>query len=272
MKRLDLRSRGTSPPRCRAMLRTTAWRLRRPSVRRHSVMPRPPRLVLPGQPLHLIQRGNNRSALFLAPVEFRRYQQVLEDAGDRASCAIHAFVLMTNHVHLLVTPETASGPARLMQSIGRRYVRWFNDRHQRTGTLWEGRYRSTVIDSDQYLLTCSRYIELNPVRAGMVARVEEYPWSSFRHNAYGAPETLVTAHPLYDALGSGPAERQMAYRALFTRPLECIAVDALRRGIQRGTVLGRPAFVEALERTLKRRLAPHQHGGDRRSEVFHGRP
>lgn len=231
-------------------------------------MPRPPRLVLPGQPLHLIQRGNNRSTLFRSPEEYRRYQQVLQDASVRAACAIHAFVLMTNHVHLLVTPAAACGPARLMQAIGRQYVRWFNDRHQRTGTLWEGRYRSTLIDSDHYLLTCSRYIELNPVRAGLVERPEEYPWSSFRHNAYGAPNSLVTPHPLYDALGSAPEERQLAYRDLFTRPLATRAVENLRRAFQSERVLGRAVYVEALERVLERRLAPLPHGGDRRSDVF----
>jgi putative transposase len=235
-------------------------------------VPRPPRLVIPKQSLHLIQRGNNRAALFLSSEEFRHYQQLLHDASVRTACAIHAYVLMTNHVHLLITPTQPHGPARLMQMIGRTYVRWFNSRRQRTGTLWEGRYRSTLIDSDAYLLTCSRYIELNPVRAGIVDRPDDYPWSSFRRNARGGADSLVTPHALYDALGDEPAKRCEAYRALFRAPLDSIAVNALRRATQNGTVLGRPIFLTEVEHVLDRRLSRCAHGGDRRSDGFKQAP
>lgn len=231
-------------------------------------MPRPPRFVLPGQPLHLIHRGNNRSALFLSSEEFRHYRQVLHDASVRTACAIHAYVLMTNHVHLLVTPTQTNSAARLMQTIGRAYVHWFNNRHRRSGTLWEGRYRSTLIDSDEYLLACSRYIELNPVRAGMAAQPENYSWSSFRHNACGEMDPLVTSHALYDNLGAESVARCEAYRALFRRPLDCVVVDAIRQATQKGTVLGRATFTVELERALERRLSRWPHGGDRRSEGF----
>ena len=141
-------------------------------------MARRPRHVIPGQAIHLIQRGNNRQAVFFANADYRLYHEVLEDAALRYGCAIHAYVFMTNHVHLLLTPSTHDGPSRVMQSVGRRYVRHVNTSYRRTGTLWEGRFKSAIVDSERYLLTCSRYIEANPVRAGMVDSPERYPWSS----------------------------------------------------------------------------------------------
>ncbi|HWE43217.1 MAG TPA: transposase [Gemmatimonadaceae bacterium] len=193
-------------------------------------MPRTPRLVAAGQPMHIIQRGNNRTSVFVDRADRERYLRMLHHASRRERCAIHAYVLMTNHVHILATPDGKRGPARMMQALGRWYVPYFNARHRRTGTLWEGRYRSRLIDSERYLLACSRYIEMNPVRAGLVVVPGAYRWSSFRGNGEGAPDYLVTAHPAYRALGASPAERRAAYRALFSVPLEEAEVSAIRPG------------------------------------------
>jgi len=229
-----------------------------------SSMPRMPRPIVPGQPLHLIQRGHNRSASFHDRHDFAFYLRVLTEESRRAGCAIHAYVLMTNHVHLLITPDSKDGPARMMQRLGRRYVRYFNKRRGRTGTLWEGRYRSTLVDSDRYLLACSRYIELNPVRAGIVADPAAYGWSSYRCNATGRPDPLITPHATYRALAPGADERRAAYRALFDAPLERATLDAIRDAAKSGAVLGTARFREQLEAVLKRSLVPIPHGGDRR--------
>jgi len=195
----------------------------------HRDMPRPPRIVLPGHTLHLIQRGNNRQPCFVDDTDRTSYLATLLYASERAQCDVHVYVLMTNHAHLLVTARGASAASRMMQALGREYVRYFNTRHERTGTLWEGRFRSSLIDSERYFLQCCRYIEANPVRAGLVNSPDEYRWSSFRSNAAGWPDVLVRRHPVYLALGrSGPARRE-AYRALFETPLEPPVLEAIRR-------------------------------------------
>lgn len=145
---------------------------------------------------------------------------------------------MTNHVHLLVTPEDSSGPSRMMQLIGRKYVRYLNTRSHRTGTLWEGRFRSSLINSERYFLACSRYIELNPVRAQMVHDADQYCWSSHRHNAFGDPDPLITPHELYWSLGTTPADRQTAYRSLFQAPVEHSTLERIRRAIHRNASVG----------------------------------
>ncbi len=152
---------------------------------------------LPGCAQHVIQRGNNREACFYGEPDYKAYLAFLKDASIKYEVAIHAFVLMTNHVHLLVTPNNEIGVSRMMQALGRKYVQYFNFTHGRTGTLWEGRYKSTLVDADNYVLTVYRYIELNPVRANMVAHASEYPWSSYRGNALGVPISLLTPHSLY---------------------------------------------------------------------------
>ena len=154
-------------------------------------MARFPRIVIPGQALHIIQRGNNRQPCFFADDDYRYYLDSLKEAAVRCGAQVHAYVLMTNHVHLLLTPESVQTPSLLLQSVGRRYVRYVNHGYRRSGTLWEGRYKSTLIDSDRYLLTCSRYIELNPVRARMVGRPGDYIWSSFRSNTGGPMEPIL---------------------------------------------------------------------------------
>ena len=229
-------------------------------------MARLPRLVVAGIPLHLIQRGNNRSATFCAAEDYRRYGAVLLGASRRFGCAIHAYVLMTNHVHILLTPADERGPARMMQTLGRVYVRYFNARYKRTGTLWEGRYRSTLVDSEHYFLACSRYIELNPVRARMVEHPSQYRWSSYRHNAFGKPDRLITQHAVYQALNTVPVIRQGAYRSLCERQLDQSALDAIRRATNRGTALGDAPFCQQVEALLKRPVTRLRHGGDRRSK------
>jgi putative transposase len=183
------------------------------------MMARLPRFYLPNQPLHVIQRGNNREPIFAADADYHFYLRCLQKAADTHSLTVHAYVLMTNHVHLLVTPATETSLSKTLQSIGRRYVQYFNFTYQRTGTLWEGRYKSTLIDSERYLLTCMRYIEMNPVRAEMVAHPSEYTWSSYRANAQGNADVLLAPHELYQRLGRTEDERQSAYRQLSAHSL-----------------------------------------------------
>ena len=168
------------------------------------------RYFLPDLPLHVIQRGNDRKVVFFASDDYALYRDWLLAAASQYGCAIHAYMLMTNHVHLLVTPADADSLPRTMQSLGRRYVRYVNAARRRTGTMWEGRYRAAPIDSDAYFLPCCRYIELNPVRARMAAHPRDYPWSSYRAHADGAKDPLASEHPLYHALGRSAADRQKA--------------------------------------------------------------
>jgi putative transposase len=198
-------------------------------------MPRPPRIVIPGVPMHITQRGVDRAPTFLAPEDYAYYRWVLRDSAAHADCLVHAYVLMDNHIHLLTTPGDVDAPSRLMQSLGRRYVRYFNDRYRRTGTLWEGRFRSALVDSTAYLFACSRYIELNPVRAGMVADPAQYIWSSFRRNALGRLDPVVTPRAEYEALGTDGDRCCMAYHALFRRELAASEVARIRAEVR-----GRP--------------------------------
>lgn len=211
-------------------------------------MPRSLRVVRAGQPLHIIQRGNNRGTSFNDAHDALRYKGVLGQAAEQAGCAIHAYVFMSNHVHLLVTPQGDGSASRMMQMVGRRYVRYFNDRHARTGTLWEGRFRSMLIDSSNYFFACSRYIELNPVRAGIVIYPGAYRWSSFRYSTSGEADGLLTPHELFEALGSTGAERRTAYRAMFGSPLDEATIGAIRRATNTGSIMS-----VQHQRELKRR-------------------
>jgi putative transposase len=208
-------------------------------------MPTAPRVVLPGVPLHITQRGVDRGPTFLAPEDHAYYRWLLRESAARADCLVHAYVLMDNHTHLLVTPAVGGGPARMMRSLGRRYVRYFNDRYRRTGTLWEGRFRSAVVDTAQYFFACSRYIELNPVRAGMVADPGRYVWSSFRHNALGHLDPVLTPGAEYEALGPDRVSRCRAYRALFRDELAAGDLAGIR-----AEVLGRPKLFSSAYRQI----------------------
>jgi putative transposase len=201
-------------------------------------MPRPRRLVLPSVPLHIIQRGNNRLPCFGCRSDYLVYLDMLRECAYDYGCALHAYVLMTNHVHLLLSPSEQSSPSMLMQRLGQRYVQYFNRRHERTGTLWEGRYRSCLVLDDRYFLACQRYIELNPVRANMVDAPESYPWSSYRINALGESSTLVTPHPVYAGLHPDKSARHAAYRQLFTEALSDHLLDEIRQASNGNRPLG----------------------------------
>ncbi len=231
-------------------------------------MPRLPRFVLPGQPQHIIQRGNNREPIFAATEDYKYYLDRLNAAAKKHRVDIHAYVLMTNHVHLLVTPWTKKGISNMMQGIGRYYVQYFNGRYSRTGTLWEGRYKGTLLDSEAYLLTCYRYVELNPVRAGMVDHPAEYPWSSYRHNAIGTLDALITTHPLYSMLDEDDDKRRSAYRALFDDHLDGKTLHEIRSATNKAWALGDDRFREKITRLLNRPASPCARGGDHRSEEF----
>ena len=220
----------------------------------------------PDQPLHVIQRGNNRDAIFFDQEDYARYRDWLAAASAEYGCAIHAYVLMTNHVHLLVTPGAADSLPRTMQSLGRRYVRHVNTAHRRTGTLWEGRYRAAPIDGDAYVLACCRYIELNPVRARMVRHPRNYRWSSYGANAQGAADPLLTEHALYGRLGRTPAVRRTRYQALFRAALDTAFIDDLRAATNGGWALGDARFKRQIAKALGRRVSPLPKGRPRRTE------
>ena len=229
-------------------------------------MARLPCFSIPGQPQHVIQRGNNRDVIFVADEDYYFYLEKLKDACQKFQCDIHAYVLMTNHVHLLMTPHSENSISKVMQSLGRFYVQYFNYQYNRTGTLWEGRYKATLLDSEQYLLTCSRYIELNPVRAKMVLHAGEYPWSSYHYNAWGEENQLVTSHLVYRALGRSDNERQLNYRALFDSHMSSIDIEDIREATNKAWVLGNDRFKEQVEKLTVRQAKPKARGGDRRSK------
>jgi len=223
-------------------------------------MARRARYFLADQPLHVIQRGNNRQPVFFAEADYARYRDWLAVAAAEYGCAIHGYVLMTNHVHLLATPHTPESLPRTMQALGRRYVRYVNTIHGRTGTLWEGRYRAAPIDSEAHFLACCRYIELNPVRARMVRHPHDYRWSSYRAHAQGTTDALVSDHDRYRRLGTSQAARQAAYRALFRAALDADFLDALRAATNGGWALGSARFQRQVADALGRRVTPLPRG------------
>ena len=231
-------------------------------------MARKPRLYLPGYPHHVIQRGNNREACFYDESDYKVYLDALKQSSIKYGVSIHAFVLMTNHVHLLVTPCDEKGLGLMMQSIGRKYVGYFNHTYDRTGTLWEGRYKSTIVDSEKYLLTVSRYIELNPVRAEMVEHACEYPWSSYHGNALDKNISLLTPHQIYLQLGKNDAERKHTYRSMFNGCMSPKTVEEINEAVSKGWVLGDSYFKQQIEDKAGRRLSPINRGGDRKSKSF----
>ena len=202
------------------------------------MMARLPRLNIPNIPQHVIQRGNNRQVCFFAQQDYSVYLDKLGHYANKFSVSVHAFTLMTNHVHILMTPTTEKGVSNLMQSLGRCYVMYINKTHNRSGTLWEGRYKSTLVDSEHYFLTVSRYIELNPVRANMVKHPAEYPWTSYHHNALDKNIQLITSHPCYDALGNGLRQRKDAYKGLFEQHIPDLTIEEIRTATNKAWVLG----------------------------------
>ncbi len=226
-------------------------------------MARKPRSILAGYPFHVIVRGNNRQAIFHDDDDRSSFKWILRDACTAHQLAVHAYVLMTNHVHLIATPDRPEGLSRVMQAVGRQYVRRFNHRHGRSGTLWEGRYRASLIQGDRHLLACQRYVEMNPVRAGMVARPEQYEWSSHRHHLGLASDALVSPHSVYWALGNTPFERELAYRALFDS-LPPVADSVLTTALLLGHPVADSDFLEALESRTGLVLTPRKVGRPRK--------
>lgn len=217
-------------------------------------MPRPPRLDVPGLPQHLVARGHDRKDCFRRELDRAVYLKYLREALDKSECQVHAYVLMTNHVHLLATGSKPRSISRLMQSVGRRYCRYVNRAYQRSGALFEGRFKSSLVDSEAYLLACMRYIELNPVRAGMVDHPSRYWWSSFRENASGDPGGLVVPHSEYLRLGPDRGKRRAAYAALLDQPLDSSQLREIRHASAKNGVLGDESFHDALKVELDREV------------------
>jgi len=226
-------------------------------------MARLPRLTLADQPHHIVQRGNNRQPIFVDRADHEMMLTLLGENAVRHGGAIHAYVQMENHMHLLATPSTVEALPLWVQAVGRRYVRYFNDRHGRTGTLWEGRYKSTLIQPDRYLLACMAYMDLNPVRASVVADARDYPWSSYGHYAGLRHDKLLTPHPLYWALGNTPFAREAAYADLVRAGISEADRVLLTEGVLRGWAVGDRQFIEKLQKTTERRVRKARPGRPR---------
>lgn len=229
-------------------------------------MPRRPRIHLPGLPLHIVQRGHNRDVCFFQEDDYLAYKHWLEEALKATGSHLHAYVLMTNHVHLLMTPLEPQAVPKLMISLGRRYVQYINRSYRRTGTLWDSRYKSSLIQTDDYLLLCQRYIELNPVRAAMVDDPADYRWSSYRANGMGQPDELLTPHPGYVALGKQDDERLLAYRGLFRAELDEAAIGDIRMALNQGQPLGESRFIDSIERATGQRREVRPRGRPRKPD------
>lgn len=223
-------------------------------------MARLPRLIVPHQPHHVIQRGAGRQPVFYDDDDYRMFLRYLRDASKLFNVALHAYVLMPNHVHLLASPAEQTGLARMMQWIGRFYVPYFNQRYGRVGTLWQGRYKAAVIDSERYLLLCSRYIELNPVRAGMVSAPADYRWSSYLHHAGVLVDPLITEHAVFWSLGNTPFAREAAYKHLIDEVISSNEVTALTDATLKGWAIGSDQFKETLEKQSLKRVRPARRG------------
>jgi putative transposase len=235
-------------------------------------MPRKPRFNLIGIPQHVIQRGNNREPCFYAELDYRQYLADVQVAAEKFGSRVHAYVLMTNHVHILVTPMTDHGIPQMMQSLGRRYVYYFNKSYKRSGTLWEGRYKSSLVDNDRYLLTCMRYIELNPVRAKMVNHPGEYKWTSYHSNGLNHQDSLIKHHPTYSELGSSTSLRQAAYRELFRHYMDDDTLQEIRHSLNHELVYGRSTFKDKIEALTKRQTRigqPGRPGVEEEKSVFY---
>ena len=227
-------------------------------------MPRLKRVAPIGVPQHVIQRGNNRQVCFGGDEDMMAYIAWLKEFSPKFEVRVHAWVFMTNHVHLLCTPMADGAVSKMMQSLGRMYERYFNKTYGRSGTLWEGRFKSCLVESERYLLEVHRYIELNPVRAGMVNEPSEYKWSSYQCNALGKQSDLQHKHSLYLRLGATPEERCLSYRNLFATHVTAQLIEDLRKCTNSGTAFGSPMFVGELEALAEGRLSPSKMGRPKR--------
>lgn len=210
-------------------------------------MPRKKRFYQPDVPVHVFQRGLNREPVFFQDEDYLAYLRFLKSSADALGCSVHAYVLMTNHVHFLVTPKTADAIGLLFQDIGRQFVPYINKTYRRRGSLWEGRHKGNILESESYLLICMRYIEMNPVRARIVEHPAQYRWSSYAANALGVDNAIIKPHEIFLALGNTPEMRQNAYRALFEKPIHPDELDLIRASLHSGTPLGNNRFKKKIE-------------------------
>ena len=211
-------------------------------------------------PQHIVQRGNNRAACFFEESDNIQFLDDLKESSRKYHCQLHGYVLMSNHFHLLASPNDRYGISQMMQALGRRYVYFINHKYERTGTLWEGRYRSCLVDSEAYLLTCMRYIELNPVRAGLVKHPEEYSWSSYRANACGEADELISPHSVYLAIDHSDGGRQEAYTDLFRDQIGKSMIQEIRQSLHHELVLGGSRFKDWIEQETHRQTRPRSPG------------
>ncbi len=225
-----------------------------------------PRFFLPNVPVHIVIRGNGRKVTFAEADDYHAYLGWLREGTEKHDCQIHAYVLMSNHVHLLVSANNPQNLSKLLQAVGRKYVPFFNHKYRSSGTLWEGRFKASSIDSEQYLLTCYRYIELNPVRANMVEKPEEYRWSSYRANADGESNPILTPHPLYLALGGDSQQRAKYYRESFKEVIDEKLIDEIRASVQTGTPMGSERFKNEIEKLLGVKVGQSRRGRPSRVE------
>lgn len=232
---------------------------------RYDVVPRQPRIRIAELPLHVRQRGVDGVVCFRNDSDRRLYLGLLEELSAVTRCAVHGFVLMTNHVHLLLSPTELDSCSALMKHLGQRYSQHCNRTWRRSGPLWDGRFRSSIVDTDSYFLACQRYIERNPVRAGMVRCAADYRWSSFLTNAYGLASSLITPHPTYRALGRSPEDCREAYRSLFDEPEDATELEEIRSAIRGGFPIGSSAFIAEVEEVLGRRARRMRRGGKPRA-------
>jgi len=223
-------------------------------------MARKPRFNLPGYPQHVIQRGIDRQACFFSVADYKMYLNLLQESAEVCECHVHAYVLMTNHVHMLITPQAPFSVPHMMQRLGQRYVRYVNRRYHRTGTLWDGRYKAGLVDSDRYLLACMRYIEMNPVRAGIVEHPAEYAWSSYRCNALGKPAVCIMPHALYLMLHDLLETRMKVYRGLFELVPGQGLLDDIRDTLNQELVLGSRQFKVQIEAMINRQTEAKKKG------------
>ena len=223
-------------------------------------MARQPRLILPKQPHHIVQRGNDRQAVFREPEDYARFLRWLQEASRAYHVAVHAFVLLPTHLHLLATPETAAGLAAMMQKLGRFYVPWYNNKYGRAGGLFEGRFRTAVVATDRHFLMCSRFIELAPLREGQAFDPGKYAWSSYAHHAGLQPDPAITDHALFWALGNTPFQREAAYIDLVQQGIALDELEQIAASVHSGQPLGSQAFKRELERKTQRRILPAKRG------------
>jgi putative transposase len=226
-----------------------------------------PRLTLPGFPHHVIQRGTNRQAVFLKDADRALFLEALYQAARQFQVAVHGYVLMDNHFHLIVTPQTEHSLSKMMQTLGRRYVRYFNDTHGRSGTLWQGRYQSTVIQSETYLMACMVYCDLNPVRAGMVVQPQDYSWSSHLHCIGAKVDRLITPHALFWELGNTPFAREAAYAEMVHAGIEASRMRSITDAVVHGWALGESSFLNSLQKKTLRRVLKSKPGRPSKQQI-----